>query len=166
MALAFSTFSSGTFYMWEELKAPIVPVVFYGTYDLYPVGSWVNNMGRVYVRYLDPIMPSEAKSRDEMLRLVRRRMLLAIADCPADIGKDLTWTEWSRCIVATTAVVAFDAASIYYGRHLLLNVLGLSPRTAAVGLSVSVAAVTGFLYVYNVYIVTMDFGSNRKDKST
>jgi 1-acyl-sn-glycerol-3-phosphate acyltransferase len=63
-------FKKGTFHMWEQLQAPIVPLIIYGAYDLYPVGSWVNNTGRVAVRYLPPILPTEAKSRDEMLRIV------------------------------------------------------------------------------------------------
>ena len=32
-------------------------------------------VGKVYVRYLDPIRCDEAKDRDGMLRLLRRRML-------------------------------------------------------------------------------------------
>jgi hypothetical protein len=33
------------------------------------------SVGKVYVRYLDPVRCDEAKDRDGMLRLVRRRML-------------------------------------------------------------------------------------------
>jgi hypothetical protein len=152
--------------MWEELQAPIVPVVFYGTYDLYPVGSWVNNTGHVYVRYLDPILPSEAQSRDEMLRLLRRRMLAALADCPEDIGADLTWGERARCAASTAAIFAFDAAAYYYSKHLLLNVCRLSPKSALLSLAVGTVGITVSLYVYNVYIITADFGGSRKkDKS-
>lgn len=57
--------------MWDELKAPIVPMMIIGAYDLYPVGSWVNRSGHVSVRYLPPIYAHEAKDRDEMLVLVR-----------------------------------------------------------------------------------------------
>ena len=34
------------------------------------VGTWVNNTGRVLVRYLRPIMPVEARDRESMCRLV------------------------------------------------------------------------------------------------
>ena len=58
--------------MWEQLPGtPIIPMVFLGSFDLYPVGSWINTPGKVVVRYLTPILPNEASSRDEMLRLVR-----------------------------------------------------------------------------------------------
>jgi hypothetical protein len=32
--------------MWEQLNVPIVPLVFYGAYELYPASSWVNNTGK------------------------------------------------------------------------------------------------------------------------
>lgn len=62
---------SGAFYIWEELKSPILPFVILGAYDLYPVWSWVNNTGVVTVRILPPILPDEAHTKDEMLRKVR-----------------------------------------------------------------------------------------------
>jgi len=71
-------FKKGTFHTWEQLHAPIVPVIIYGAYDLYPVGSWVNQCGHVAVRYLPAIMPSEATSRDDMIRIVS---VLAIHIC-------------------------------------------------------------------------------------
>jgi 1-acyl-sn-glycerol-3-phosphate acyltransferase len=36
---------TGTFHMWEQLNAPIIPLIFYGAYELYPVNNWVNNTG-------------------------------------------------------------------------------------------------------------------------
>ena len=39
--------------------------------DLYPVGHWVNQTGVIVVRYLPAISPTEATSRDDMMRLVR-----------------------------------------------------------------------------------------------
>jgi hypothetical protein len=49
--------------------------VFANTYyrlftDLYPVGHWVNQTGVIVVRYLPAISPTEATSRDDMMRLV------------------------------------------------------------------------------------------------
>jgi 1-acyl-sn-glycerol-3-phosphate acyltransferase len=59
--------SSGAFHIWEELQAPIVPFIIYGAFDLYPVGSWVNQTGKVTVRYLPPLTADSVSSRDEML---------------------------------------------------------------------------------------------------
>ena len=39
----------GTFHMWEQLGVPIIPLIFYGAYELYPNGSWVNNTGKISV---------------------------------------------------------------------------------------------------------------------
>lgn len=65
--------ASGPFHMWDELKAPIVPMLIFGAYDLYPVGSWVNQTGHIAVRYLPPILHTEAADKDAMLILVRER---------------------------------------------------------------------------------------------
>lgn len=62
--------------MWEEMQAPIVPFVIFGAYDLYPVGSWVNNTGHVTVRYLSPLSPGDARDRDHMMRLVGAKCIL------------------------------------------------------------------------------------------
>jgi 1-acyl-sn-glycerol-3-phosphate acyltransferase len=56
--------------MWDELKAPIVPMIIFGAYDLYPVGSWVNQTGHIAVRYLKPVLHTEAENKDKMLLLV------------------------------------------------------------------------------------------------
>jgi 1-acyl-sn-glycerol-3-phosphate acyltransferase len=61
---------AGPFHMWDELKAPIVPMLIFGAYDLYPVGSWVNQTGHIAVRYLKPVLHTEAENKDKMLLLV------------------------------------------------------------------------------------------------
>jgi 1-acyl-sn-glycerol-3-phosphate acyltransferase len=63
-------YKKGAFHIWEELRAPIIPFVIYGAFDLYPVGSWVNQTGKVTVRYLPPIVAETTITRDEMLRKV------------------------------------------------------------------------------------------------
>lgn len=42
---------TGAFHMWEQLKVPIVPLIFYGAYELYPASSWVNNTGESVILY-------------------------------------------------------------------------------------------------------------------
>jgi 1-acyl-sn-glycerol-3-phosphate acyltransferase len=64
--------------MWEEMQAPIVPFLIIGAYDLYPVGSWVNQTGHVTVRYLKAINPNEARDKEHMMRLVRARASVAL----------------------------------------------------------------------------------------
>ena len=57
---------TGTFHMWEELRAPLLPFISYGGYDMFPVGDWLNTPGKVVVRYLPVIQPDEAATRDEV----------------------------------------------------------------------------------------------------
>ena len=63
-------FKKGPFHLWEQLKCPIIPFVIHGAWDLYPVGSLVNNTGKVVVEYLKPIFPEAGADRDSVLRLV------------------------------------------------------------------------------------------------
>ena len=98
--------------MWENLKCPVVPVVTFGAFDLYPRGSIISNTGHVRMRYLSPIMPEEVRSKEEMSVLVRRRMLEAIKQCPEDIGEELTWIE--KILSITTILVLFVIDFLLY----------------------------------------------------
>eukprot|EP00606_Chrysophyceae_sp_TOSAG23-5_P000010 GSChrysophyteH2.ASY1.ANO1.1074.1 assembled CDS len=82
-------YKKGMFHMQAQLDAPIVPFVIDGGFDIYPVGSWVNQCGHVVVRYLPPITSADASNREDMRRLCRRRVLTALADTPAGCGADL-----------------------------------------------------------------------------
>ncbi len=62
------------------------------------IGNWVGNTGRVYVKYLKPIMPSEVSSRDEMNQLVSvitSALMVLIFSLFHHIGKTayVTWNE-------------------------------------------------------------------------
>ena len=156
-------FKKGVAHMWEELKAPIVPVVLFGGWDLYPVGSWVNQCGYVAVRYLKPIQPSEVFSRDHLIRLLRRRMLTALLDCPKIIGKSLSWPQRLRSIAVTLLNIAFDLGCIKLFNLIAFEHLGLSIKQAAFYTVVTIFAITIALYVYTVYVVDLvDRRSSKK----
>ena len=134
---------------------------------LYPVGSWVNNTGKVYVRYLDPILPSEAKDRDGMMRLARRRMLEAFLDTPGPIGLDLDWSIRLFSIFAIVSVVVADYFWWILVRDVFLRRLGYSVGSLTIGSILVVVAITLFLYVYNVYLINLGGGDgNRNGSST
>ncbi len=79
--------------MWETLKTPIVPLIIYGAYEIYPPGHNMSLKGKVYARFLEPIPPNAAATRDEMSNLVRTKMLEAWRDGPEDAGNELTFTQ-------------------------------------------------------------------------
>lgn len=62
----------GAFYMWEELRANIVPMVILGAFELYPAKSWVNLTGKVTVRYLPPIKVTDSMTRSEVCNIVSK----------------------------------------------------------------------------------------------
>jgi hypothetical protein len=55
----------------------------------YYEGTYVNQTGKIYIRYLKPIMPHEAKSRDEMHNLVRS-IFSQISILLSDLNYDYT----------------------------------------------------------------------------
>lgn len=157
-------FKKGTFHMWEQLKVPIVPVVLYGAYELYPVGSWVNNTGKVYVRYLDPIVPEEAVDRDAMMRLSRRRMLEAFLDTPGPIGLNLSWTDRARGVLATAFVLVCNVGVMGVVRRVFIQRWKYSVAAVVGGWSAAVVLITLVLYVYNVYIVNVGTGKATRSR--
>jgi len=146
-------FKKGVSHMWEELKAPIVPMVLYGAWDLYPVGSWVNQCGHVAVRYLKPILPSEITSREHVTRLVRRRMLESLLDCPKVIGTDLNWAQRYLSIAVTLLNLTFDYGALLLFRKVAFEHLGLSTLQASAYTLTLIATITIVLYVYTVFLV-------------
>jgi hypothetical protein len=156
-------FKKGTFHTWDGLRAPIVPFVTFGGFDLYPVGTWVNRTGKIHVRYLPPILPKEANSREEMNYLLRRRMLESMLDPPADIAAPLSWSDRLLNVIATLVVFVFDWVAIRYLHDLLFVRMGLTGAVVALHVSVGSIVITAVLYVYSVYVV--DFMSSRKDNT-
>jgi hypothetical protein len=126
--------------MWEELQCPVIPLLFFGAFELYPQGWWLPTPGKVVCLCLPPMnvdahtqdhqsreeeemSPTHTQSpttkhiqqkqltRDEMSALVRKKMLYASAHCvPADMGKPLAIDEW---FVSLCACVCVYSAYVY-----------------------------------------------------
>ena len=148
-------YKKGAFHMWKDLKCPIVPFVMYGTYDLYPTGTWVNNTGKVAIRYLKPITPEELsdKTVDDVLKIVRRRTLEALAECPKNICTPLTWRERLYSVFFTFCMHLFNTCVAYYANNILFHKYGFNHWHVYGWLLCIVIAITIILYVYNLYIL-------------
>lgn len=144
---------TGAFYIWEELKCPIVPVVTYGAFDLYPRGSIISNTGHVRQRYLKPIMPEEATSKEEMSALIRRRMLEAIKDCPEDIGEELTWTEKGLSVLTIFTLFFINAKLFLLVHHIAFEFLKLTTQQFWILFVLISATITLSLYFYYTEVV-------------
>ena len=137
------------------MKSPIVPLVTYGGFELLPPGTYVNTTGKVYIKYLKAISPSEATTREEMHRLVRKRILLELKNCPRDAATELTWTERTKSILASILLFTFDAILLYYLRIFLFEKLRL-PVTTVIQYSFYITVlITVALYIYFVYVTEM-----------
>lgn len=139
--------------MWEEMQAPIVPFVIFGAYDLYPVGSWVNSTGRVTVRYLPPLYPEQARDRDHMMRLVRRRMLESLRQCPSTMAHEISAFYYAASLLSNVAVILLSVLLCGATYEALAVRLQYTLAQIAFGGSGVVLGITAALYIYYVYIV-------------
>ena len=146
-------FKKGPFYIWESLKYPIVPMVVYGGFDLYPNKKWVNTSGKVIVRYLKPIYPHEAEDRTSMANLVRRRMLEALKEPPAYAARELTWSERRRSLMLLSNLILFDLF-LYRKISMGLDYLPYTINEIIIYSLVLIIVVTVVINIYSIYIMT------------
>jgi len=67
-------FKKGAFFLAEATGAPIIPIVISGTERMMPRGSQRITPGEAYVRFLAPIRPQDATSREDLMNRVRTAM--------------------------------------------------------------------------------------------
>jgi 1-acyl-sn-glycerol-3-phosphate acyltransferase len=67
-------FKKGAFFLSEETGAPVIPVVITGTERMMPKGSQRITPGEAYIRFLAPIRPQGATSREDLMERVRTAM--------------------------------------------------------------------------------------------
>jgi len=157
-------FKKGPFYLWEQVQYPIIPVIIIGAFELFPPGSQMATPGHVYVRYLSPILPSEASNRESMSRLVRVRMLKGLRECADRAGDKLTWTD--RVINASLLMSLLGVDYCIYSniwRYSRDN-LGLTWRGGVGAVIGGSIGVTLSLYVYCVYVTPWLRGNKNKRK--
>lgn len=147
------SFKKGPFYLWESLKCPIIPAVIYGAFELYPPGTQMSLPGRVVMQFLQPILPSEASTREEMSRIVRRRMLTAIQNAPDGVGDTAKVGIWDRGLsyAAIAAIFTLNAFVLAF----LLDTLrreNVSLLSFALASTACVGGVTAALYGYKTHV--------------
>lgn len=148
-----SAFKKGAFYIWEDLKLPVVPIVTFGAFELFPPGRQMTHPGKVYVRLLEPIQPHEASSREEMRLLLRQRMLEALRDVPADVAAQLTWPQ--RLLFTVYQVAVFYISWLLYISGPFIHIkeaLGLTTAHFMGYFLLISMIVTLIMYVYMLYI--------------
>lgn len=67
-------FKKGAFFLAEATGAPIIPVVISGTERMMPKGTVRITPGEAYLRFLPPIRPQDATSREDLMERVRAAM--------------------------------------------------------------------------------------------
>ena len=67
-------FKKGAFFLAEATGAPIIPIVITGTERMMPRKTLRITPGEAYVRFLPPILPQDAPSREDLMERVRFAM--------------------------------------------------------------------------------------------
>ncbi len=67
-------FKKGAFFLSEQTGAPIIPVVITGTERIMPKGTLRITPGEAYLKFLPPISPRDAGSREDLMNRVRAAM--------------------------------------------------------------------------------------------
>ena len=152
-------FKKGAFYTWETLQVPLVPMVIFGAYDLYPPTANMSVPGRVVCRLLPPIQPEQidpkadpTTRRDLLSAMLRRRMLEAKLLVPDGVGDAGGKTLLQRAgnILALIACFAFNAVVISATKS-FLHQHGISyPQAAGWGLAATVV-ISVMVYVRSIY---------------
>jgi 1-acyl-sn-glycerol-3-phosphate acyltransferase len=155
-----AAFKKGIFYIWEELQKPVVPMVIFGAYDLYPPGKSMSLPGNVVVRFLPPIKPEEVKAtepaarRAEMNQLMRRKVLLTLKEAPAMVGDESppqTVSEKARHLGLVATVFGSNYALYSLGRSIIAQ-KGWPLMTVAIAASLATVAISGVVYTYNLML--------------
>ncbi len=90
-----------------------------------------------------------------MLRLLRKRMLIALMESPAGTGDPLTWPQYINTYIVSTAVLLFNILTVRAGYLYVHRTYELSYLTiSGIFIGVSVLITMG-LYLYNVYIIDL-----------
>lgn len=151
-----TAFKKGPFYLWEQVNCPIIPMVTYGAFDLFPPSRIMNIPGKVYVRYLPPIYPHEAQTREQMSRLLRMRMLEAMRDGPEDAGSPLTWWYRLKNMFYMSLVFAYCWGLYFHAPYHVIRTAYNVNSWQLAGIVLLVAIVITLLfYVYQMYIKTL-----------
>jgi 1-acyl-sn-glycerol-3-phosphate acyltransferase len=148
-------FKKGPFYIWEDLKADIIPIVSFGSFELFPPGAGMNLRGKVVVRVLPAVSFEQASSRDQMSALVRRIMLEALADDPGttDDSFAASTIKYLRTYVLIGGLCLADWYIFSRVQSLLSNYCGLSTSQSVGSLVIASAIITLLVYVYAVYLL-------------
>lgn len=160
-------FKKGTFHVWEQLgNSPIIPMIVFGGYELFPVGDWLNTPGRVVVTYLPAIKASEASNRDEMMRVLRRRILNGLLmDPAAGAAAPLSFFEYLLTYAVGVSIFLINISATRKLNGLICNAFEVESGTATLFIIFGSMFVTLVLYTYHLYIVDLLYRAGKSSQS-
>jgi len=106
--------------MAKSAQVPILPMLIFGAFELWPPKQLTITPGRVTLRFMPPLMPAEFKDldKDELSEKVRKQMLFGMASTPSGFS---TSTGVSKKFLKQhyLALMFLSAFCLYVSRWLL-----------------------------------------------
>ena len=169
----------GAFYMWQDLdKAPIIPVVVYGAFELHPpgmficiclfviiyvsvcmdinviviIGSSFNKCGKVYCRFLSPLtvtdLPTDTTNARESMLRLLRRTMLV--DIINNSPLDIASDiSWNQRLRSLTIVLVMHTWNIIVCRYMFIHYIAIP----SVIYNTSDLKAVLSMYIYNTSVI-------------
>lgn len=139
-------FKKGPFHLQEQTQVPVLPCTIQGAFELWPPGEPFPSSGQVTVKFLAPIMPDSARSREATAKAVRMAMLGALAEAPAGTGQVLSVPQWGLMQIKRAALV-LGAFLFCQGLNMALARFTVMQLVkASVGITVAVSGAVAFSF--------------------
>jgi len=159
-------FKKGTFHVWQQLgNSPIIPMIVFGGYELFPVGDWLNTPGRVVVKFLPSVKASEAGTRDEMMRVLRRRILNGLMDPAVKAATALSLFEYLLTYAVGISILLINVSATRKLNGFVCHLFEVNIGTASLFIIFGSMLITVILYVYHLYILDwLHSGTEKRPK--
>ena len=153
-------FKKGPFHLWEQMNRPILPIVIFGASELLPLNRSMSMPGKVFLRFCPMIVGNpDQVTRAEMMRRVRKAMLLEYRNPPSDAAAEVSSFYFVKHIAYLIATYGFmflcyryiPAKSILSQRlSVLLPYFYNAEVSGGILLAISVGSITSALYLYEM----------------
>jgi ABC-type amino acid transport system permease subunit len=137
----------------------------FGGYELFPVGDWLNTPGRVVVKFLPSVKASEAGTRDEMMRVLRRRILNGLMDPAVKAATALSLFEYLLTYAVGISILLINVSATRKLNGFVCHLFEVTIGTASLFIIFGSMLITVILYVYHLYILDwLHSGTEKRPK--
>jgi len=120
-------FKKGAFHLAVGCKVPIVPIMLFGPYDLWPPGQILPSSGTISLRFLPGVLDLDGLDYNDLLKKVRKIMLEASIQKPPrlpSLSVSMKFLAQHYTVLFGTFIVFYYFVSSVYNSTMLVYMLG------------------------------------------